>query len=206
MSVARRHTSGRALPGFALFVERLIVAGERLIAETREGVLVAGALGCFAVLWMLYDTITLAPGSYNPAPLVVNGVCDVSNTLNWGDGVNHAQPCGGYYPLVHITGSATVTGTGQGILLIDGDLSLGGNLQWFGALIVQGALKAAGGGGKLSTNVWRIALIHGGVDLAGVSKFSGTVNFQYSKCGLTQALNGTSTVAVSRSRAWSQLY
>ena len=151
-------------------------------------------------------TITLAPGSYNPAPLVVNGVCDVSNTLNWGDGVNHAQPCGGYYPIVHITGSATVTGSVQGILLVDGDLSLGGNLQWFGALIVQGALKAAGGGGKLSTNVWGIALIHGGVDLAGASKFSGSVNFQYSKCGLTQALNGTSTVSVSRSRAWSQLY
>src|SRR5216117_3111584 len=151
-------------------------------------------------------TITRAPGSYNPAPLVVNWVCDVSNTLNWGDGVNHAQPCGGYYPIVHITGNATVTGSGQGILLVDGDLSLGGNLQWFGALIVQGALKAAGGGGKLSTNVWGIALIHGGVDLAGASKFSGSVNFQYSKCGLTQALNGTSTVAVSRSRAWSQLY
>jgi len=151
-------------------------------------------------------TITLGPGSYNPAPLVVNGVCDVSNTLNWGDGLNHAQPCGGYYPIVHISGNATVTGTGQGILLVDGDLSLGGNLQWFGALIVQGALKAAGGGGKLSTNVWGIALIHGGVDLAGASKFSGSVNFQYSKCGLTQALNGTSTVAVSRSRAWSQLY
>jgi 4-amino-4-deoxy-L-arabinose transferase-like glycosyltransferase len=61
MSVARRHPPDRAQPGFALFVERFIVAGERLIAKTREGILVAGALGCFAVLWMLYDTITLAP-------------------------------------------------------------------------------------------------------------------------------------------------
>ena len=29
--------------------------------ENHEGVIVAGALGCFAALWMLYDTITLAP-------------------------------------------------------------------------------------------------------------------------------------------------
>ena len=146
-------------------------------------------------------TITLPAGSYNPAPVVTNGVCDVSSTLNWGDGV-HTQPCGGYYPIVHITGDATVTGTGQGILLIDGDLNLGGNLQWYGVMIVQGAMKAAGGG-KVGANVWGIALIRGGLD---ETKINGNINFQYSKCGLTQALNGTSAVAVSRSRAWSQLY
>ena len=146
-------------------------------------------------------SITLPAGSYNPAPVVTNGVCDVSSTLNWGDGV-HTQPCGGYYPIVHITGDATVTGTGQGILLIDGDLNLGGNLQWYGVMIVQGAMKAAGGG-KVGANVWGIALIRGGLD---ETKINGNINFQYSKCGLTQALNGTSAVAVSRSRAWSQLY
>ncbi len=146
-------------------------------------------------------SITLPAGSYNPAPVVTNGVCTITNTLNWGDG-DHTQPCGGYYPIVHITGDATVTGTGQGILLIDGDLNLGGNLQWFGVMIVQGAMKAAGGG-KVGANVWGIALIRGGLD---ETKINGHINFQYSKCGLTQALNGTSAVAVSRSRAWSQLY
>ena len=95
-----------------------------------------------------------------------------------------------------------MTGTGQGILLIDGDLNLGGNLQWYGVMIVQGAMKAAGGG-KVGANVWGIALIRGGLD---ETKINGNINFQYSKCGLTQALNGTSAVAVSRSRAWSQLY
>jgi 4-amino-4-deoxy-L-arabinose transferase-like glycosyltransferase len=61
MSVARRPPSDRAQPGLALFAQRLVFAGQRLVAENREGVIVAGALGCFAALWMLYDTFTLAP-------------------------------------------------------------------------------------------------------------------------------------------------
>src|SRR6266516_2225417 len=135
--------------------------------------------------------------------VVTNGVCDISIKLNWGDG-DHTQPCGAYYPIIHITGNASLSGTGQGVLLIDGDLNLGGNFRWFGVLIVQGALKAAGGGGnKVDATVWGIALVRGGVD---ESQINGNMNFQYSKCGLTQALNGTSIVAMSRSRAWSQLY
>src|SRR5689334_8590427 len=61
MSVARRDPPDRAESAFALFFERLVLAGERIVAGNREGVIVAGALGCFAALWMLYDTITLAP-------------------------------------------------------------------------------------------------------------------------------------------------
>ena len=69
-------------------------------------------------------------------------------------------------------------------------------------LVVQGAMKAAGGG-KVDTNLWGIALIRGGID---ESKINGNIDFQYSKCGLTQALDATSIVSISRSRGWSQLY
>ena len=61
MSVARRDPPDRAESAFALFFERLVLAGERIVAGNREGVIVAAALGCFAALWMLYDTISLAP-------------------------------------------------------------------------------------------------------------------------------------------------
>jgi 4-amino-4-deoxy-L-arabinose transferase-like glycosyltransferase len=61
MSAARRRPPDRAKPGSAPFAERLVLAGRRLVAENDKGVIVAGALGCFAALWMLYDTITLAP-------------------------------------------------------------------------------------------------------------------------------------------------
>ena len=57
MSAARRHPPERAKPGSAPFAERLVLAGRRLVAENHEGVIVAGALGCFAALWTLYDTL-----------------------------------------------------------------------------------------------------------------------------------------------------
>jgi len=146
-------------------------------------------------------TVTLAAGSYGSGPVVANGVCAIGNPLNWGDG-DHTQPCGGYFPLVRVAGDATLTGTGQGVLLIDGDLNVAGKFQWFGAVIVQGAMKAAGGG-NVETKVWGIALLNGGID---ESKIGGKVHFQYSKCALTQALEGTSIVAITRSRGWAQLY
>src|SRR6266568_3991021 len=51
-------------------------------------------------------TITLGAGSYKSAPAATNGVCaiDSQNQLNWGDG-DHTQPCGGYFPIVHIVGN-----------------------------------------------------------------------------------------------------
>ena len=61
MSVAQRDPYDQAQPGLALFLERIVLAGQRVVARNHEGVIVAGALGCFAALWMLYDTISLAP-------------------------------------------------------------------------------------------------------------------------------------------------
>ena len=121
--------------------------------------------------------------------------------MNWGDG-DHTQPCGGYFPMVHITGNANLTGTGQGVLLVDGDVNMSGKFEWFGAVIVQGVMKASGGG-NVETTLWGIALINGGLD---ESQVTGKSHFRYSKCVLTQALEGTSLVAMARSRGWAQLY
>jgi len=146
-------------------------------------------------------TITLGAGTYKSAPVVTNGVCVINNSLNWGDG-DHTQPCGGYFPMGHITGNANLTGTGQGVLLVDGDVNMSGKFEWFGAVIVQGAMKASGGG-NVETTLWGIALINGGLD---ESQVTGKSHFRYSKCVLTQVLEGTSLVAMARSRGWAQLY
>lgn len=61
MSTARRDPIERVRARFAGFAERLILAGQRVVMGHREGVIVACALGCFAALWMLYATISLAP-------------------------------------------------------------------------------------------------------------------------------------------------
>src|SRR5260370_32496138 len=88
------------------------------------------------------------------------GACDQTVLTNWGDPLNPTAPCGGYFPIIHITGSATINGQeGQGILLVDGDLSVLGGFQFYGITIIQGSLITAGGGG-MPAHFWGATLVH----------------------------------------------
>jgi hypothetical protein len=138
-------------------------------------------------------------------PVVANGQCNKAVLTNWGDGVNPTQPCGGYYPIVHITGNANINGLqGQGILLVDGSLSVQGSFQWFGVTIIQGALRTAGGGGT-DAHFWGATMVHDSADV-GTTTMSGHANINYSSCALMAALNNSGVVAPMRSRGWVQLF
>src|SRR3989475_4132323 len=138
-------------------------------------------------------------------PVVTGGQCDKNVVTNWGDGLNPGQPCGNYRPIVHITGDATVNGVqGQGILLIDGSLSVQGGFQWFGITIIRGTFSTAGGGSPhahfLGTTM--------GQDSGGVGDNTGTghANILYSKCAILKALDATGIATMMRSRGWVQLF
>jgi len=133
------------------------------------------------------------------------GQCDMAVQTNWGDGVNPLGPCGTYFPIVHITGDATINGVqGQGILLIDGSLSVQGGFQWFGITIVQGTLKTAGGG-STDAHFWGATMVHDSVNF-GTNQLSGHANINYSQCAVLKVLNATAKGALMRSRSWVQLY
>src|SRR6185369_379883 len=89
--------------------------------------------------------VTLSGGNYNGmAPVVTSGVCNKASAMNWGDPVRHAPAaaCETYFPIIHITGNATLsTGTGQGILLVDGDLTKSGNFSFYGVVIARGTIR-----------------------------------------------------------------
>jgi hypothetical protein len=145
-------------------------------------------------------SITLPAGTYNPAPSVSGGVCQSSNS-NWGDGNTPSNPCGTRFPIVHITGNATIgAGQGQGILLVDGNLTMSGAFNFFGIIIVRGATTTTAGA---NVNVY------GGLMMASMNfattSFNGNVNVKYSKCALTKAKDGTGTPAMLRSRGWTEL-
>ncbi len=140
------------------------------------------------------------------APVVTNGQCDKTVATNWGDPLNPNQPCGGYFPIVHITGDANINGIqGQGILLVDGTLSVQGGLQWFGITIVQGSLKTSGGGGQ-PAHFWGATLVHDSVSLGQTNSLSGGANILYSKCSVVKALEMTGIPALLRTRSWVQLF
>jgi hypothetical protein len=138
-------------------------------------------------------------------PVVANGQCNKSALTNWGDGANPTAPCGNYFPIIHITGDATINGDqGQGILLVDGDLEVQGSFQWFGVTIVQGTLKTSGGG-NTDAHFWGATMVHDSVTF-GTNQLSGHANINYSSCAVMQALNSTGVVALMRSRGFVQLF
>ena len=153
-------------------------------------------------------TIPLAGGqSFNNSigPVVTNGVCDRNVPTNWGDGVNPNQPCSTYFPIIHIAGDANINGAqGQGILLVDGSLTVQGSFQWFGITIVRGTLNTSGGG-STDAHFWGATMVQDSTVL-GNNTISGHANLLYSKCAVIKALDQTGVVSLLRSRGWVQLY
>ena len=138
-------------------------------------------------------------------PIAAGGVCQTSvSPANWGD-PNRAAPsgaCESYFPTIHVLGDLKVTtGSGQGILLVDGDFTVAGNFAFTGAVIVRGGLKMTGTGNK----------IVGGVMAASVSvddnvALAGNTSLQYSSCALTAALSASAYPKRAKERAWADLY
>ncbi|HYK82181.1 MAG TPA: hypothetical protein VEU55_03480, partial [Gemmatimonadales bacterium] len=153
-------------------------------------------------------TITLPGQNFATgiAPAVPNGVCDQTVPTNWGDPLNPTAPCANYWPIIHITGSATINGQeGQGILLVDGDLSVQGGFQFYGITVVQGQLKTAGGGGT-PAHFWGATIVHDSVTLGATNQISGSANLLYSSCAIQRALEMTAMPTLMRSRSWTALF
>jgi hypothetical protein len=148
--------------------------------------------------------IVLGGGTYKTAPSFVGAACNKADLTNWGDGMNPGTACGSYFPVIHITGSATLNGDqGQGILLVDGNLEIQGSYEFYGIVIVQGELRTAGGG-NTEAHFW------GGVMAKNATldtqNISGHATLSYSSCSLLTVLQATSSTQMMRSRGWVQLY
>jgi hypothetical protein len=137
-----------------------------------------------------------------PAPaLDHDGKCDLSAPLNWGDpllvlAAGAELPCRDYFPVIHAPGDLHITGgAGQGILLVDGDLTIDGGFQFFGLVLVRGALVTTGSA----------AHVVGAVVAARASLASATV-VRYSRCALSRALLGAATPVFARAHAWVDMY
>jgi hypothetical protein len=158
----------------------------------------------YAAMATAPGTIQLAGGTYKVQPTAIGTQCDKMQSSNWGDGMNPSQPCGNYFPIVHIAGTATLNGVqGQGMLLVDGDLNIQGSFIFYGVVIVQGAIKSAGGG---STDAHFYGAVMAKDVALSTQSLSGNATLQYSKCAITNAMQGTMIVTPVRERAWSQLY
>ena len=136
-----------------------------------------------------------------------NTFCDTKTGSNWGDPLHlYTLPktvCQSYFPIIHVKGNLKLTGgAGQGILLVDGNLDASGGVNFFGPVIVKGALSVTGNGsgarfvgGVLAENVYLTD-----------SKVAGNAVVSYSSCAVEKALNGSATPTFDKTRGWIEMY
>jgi type II secretory pathway pseudopilin PulG len=132
----------------------------------------------------------------NPSPsLNADGTCNTSDPMNWGSPMTVGLPCSDWFPIIHVTGDLLLQATqrGQGILLVDGNLTAKGGFQFFGPVIVKGSLIAEGG-----------FTFYGGVRARTTDLGAGNAEIYYSACVLERAISNTMAARPQRlmERPW----
>lgn len=153
-------------------------------------------------------TKTFSPGStlngIGPVTRVdANGqtVCDESPETNWGD-PGGSGPCTYLMPIIHAQGNLSITGgTGQGILIVEGDLNAAGGFSFYGITIVKGTLKTAGTGAHFNGTV----IVQGDGDLNSESTQTGNSVVSYSQCRVQRAFDAALRIRPLANRSWIDL-
>jgi hypothetical protein len=131
--------------------------------------------------------------------------CDTNFKTNWGEPLLNTSPCFDYFPIIYHNGNLRLQGDrGQGILLVEGDLTVTGSMIFYGPVFVTGTLSTSGTGGGGSK--FYGGIIAGNVALDDLTKLSGGAEVTYSSCALHRALTNSATPGALAERSWVQLY
>jgi hypothetical protein len=134
-------------------------------------------------------------------------VCDKAHLQNWGD-TSHVDPdkaCDDYYPVIWLKGPGltwTVANYGgQGIILVDGNVTFNGLFVWTGLIIVQGTASIAGSGNAPRITGALMAMNRGN----GTNGVSGTGTVQFSRCAVQAVTARLATARQTKYRAWADM-
>ena len=132
-------------------------------------------------------------------PRFTDEECDTSDQLNWGEPIrSNGGPCTGYFPVIHAAGDLVIAGgRGQGVLVVDGDLTVGGGFEFYGVVLVRGALLAAAGGARI-TGVVSLAL-----EGSSAPALDG-LTIDFSRCVARKAVLGLAPPVPLAQRSWSE--
>lgn len=140
------------------------------------------------------------------------GTCDKTQGTNWGaPEAAEGHPCKFYFPVIHAksddgSGSLTLNSnaSGQGILLVDGDLHISGGFEFYGIVVVKGKLITGGG----TSQIHGTTMVFTGGDLGDESTWSGTPTIEFSSCAVKRAVmynDATSRAFPLGERSWVDL-
>jgi Tfp pilus assembly protein PilX len=151
-------------------------------------------------------TITNGTGPNLAQPtLRADGSCRKEDPANWGEPsrvAGYVEACINYFPIIYSTTSLHLnSGRGQGILLVEGDVRINGNFEWFGLIVARDDITKGNG-----TATIRGAVMARNAELTDASAVTGNININYSQCALERAMRGSASVLQAKERAWAELY
>lgn len=158
-----------------------------------------GPLGPTA-LRALADRIEAA-GAAAPRPATHDGECATDAPGNWGAPLDPTGPCGGYAPLIFAPGDLRIAGgAGQGILVVQGDLTLADGARFYGPILVGGRLLVTGD-----------AAVYGAVTATGggPDQVDAGAHILYSACAIRRSLLGAAALdqpLAAGDRVWVPLF
>lgn len=126
------------------------------------------------------------------------GECDAARMDNLGDPMRILgtdSPCADYLPVLHAPGNMRIEGgAGQGLLLVDGDLTIAGGASFSGVASVRGVLEITEASQLLGAIVASSVIVHRGS------------HAHYSSCAVERALRAAAEPVVPEGPAWSEMH
>ena len=116
------------------------------------------------------------------------------NGTNYGDVANFVTCYSDTSNPYNVNGLKLSNATGYGILLVEGDLTLGGGFSWNGLILVRGTLVFNGGGSGI--NIKGAVLANQTVDI------NGGIDIKYDSCMIDDSLNNQSLDIIN----WKESY
>ncbi len=147
--------------------------------------------------WVARANKQVAPGRYvDIGPVLQGGVCHAAEFRNWGDPAADSG-CGNYRPVVYVPGDLTLLGgSGQGVLVVGGDLDIRGAFSFAGLILVGGSFRATIGAPRIE------GAVQAGLLGEGAVRLGGRALVVYSPCALNMALLASGRPVPIVSRGW----
>jgi hypothetical protein len=181
-----------------------IVGGTRRDAMTSESFTVFGDM-TWSEIVSLATNVYGSSANPNPAPTLLNGVCNTSDINNWGTPTNNSHQCANHFPIIYTPGNMTISanGAGQGILLVGGDLRIQSSFEFYGPIVVMGTVDFQG-----TANIYGSVFAYGGGVIGADNSTQGDMVVQYSSCGIKRAIMGATGLSRGvpiKNRSWMDL-
>ncbi len=110
-------------------------------------------LKALATLIVTHDNPAATGPAYTGA---IPPKCDTNVETNWGEPTLATDPCFNYFPIIYHYGNLKLQGgRGQGILLVEGDLTATGGMVFYGPVFVTGTLSTSGNSEPGRQVLWR---------------------------------------------------